>query len=53
MTHDFHPERKTLHRPSQTLAYLEAGPLDGPPLIFVHGWPARTWRHQVTPPPRE
>ncbi|MGV9249120.1 alpha/beta fold hydrolase [Streptomyces sp. NPDC003710] len=49
MTHDFHTERKTLHRPSQTLAYPEAGPLDGPPLIFVHGWPALAWawRHQM------
>ncbi|MEU6095033.1 alpha/beta hydrolase [Streptomyces sp. NPDC047079] len=49
MTHDFHPERRTLHRPRQVLAHLSAGPLDGPPLIFVHGWPALawTWRHQM------
>lgn len=36
--------------PAHTTAYLEAGPPDGPLLIFVHGWPAiaLTWRHQLT-----
>lgn len=31
-------------------AYLEAGPADGPLMIFVHGWPAigRIWRKQMT-----
>ncbi|WP_159872184.1 alpha/beta fold hydrolase [Novosphingobium sp. 9U] len=31
------------------LAYLAAGPTDGPLLIFVHGWPelAISWRHQL------
>lgn len=30
-------------------AYLEAGPADGPLMIFVHGWPGLglIWRHQL------
>jgi pimeloyl-ACP methyl ester carboxylesterase len=33
----------------QTTSYLAAGPLDGPMLIFVHGWPelSISWRHQL------
>lgn len=29
--------------------YLAAGPKDGPPIIFVHGWPelSISWRHQL------
>ena len=29
--------------------YFEAGPTDGPLLVFVHGFPATglTWRHQL------
>ena len=29
--------------------YLAAGPLDGPLIVFVHGWPelAISWRHQL------
>jgi pimeloyl-ACP methyl ester carboxylesterase len=29
--------------------YLSSGPLDGPLLIFVHGWPelSFSWRHQI------
>lgn len=29
--------------------YLAAGPIDGPVIIFVHGWPelAISWRHQL------
>jgi pimeloyl-ACP methyl ester carboxylesterase len=32
-----------------TTAYLACGPADGPPLIFVHGWPelSTSWRHQI------
>jgi pimeloyl-ACP methyl ester carboxylesterase len=32
-----------------TTFYLAAGPLDGPPLIFLHGWPelSHSWRHQL------
>jgi pimeloyl-ACP methyl ester carboxylesterase len=31
----------------QRICYLEAGPRDGPLLIFIHGWPelAVSWRH--------
>lgn len=30
--------------------YLEAGPADGSPIIFLHGWPelAISWRHQLS-----
>lgn len=33
----------------KTLSYLEAGPQDGPLLIFIHGWPAiaETWKPQL------
>ena len=29
--------------------YLAAGPEDGPPVIFIHGWPelSLSWRHQL------
>tara|TARA_R110002096_G_scaffold35718_12_gene100471 strand:+ start:1857 stop:2885 length:1029 start_codon:yes stop_codon:yes gene_type:complete len=29
--------------------YLAAGPADGPPVIFCHGWPelSHSWRHQL------
>jgi len=32
-----------------TTFYLAAGPRDGPPIIFLHGWPelSRSWRHQL------
>ncbi|WP_248490319.1 alpha/beta hydrolase [Tsukamurella sp. PLM1] len=32
-----------------TTAYLASGPVDGPLLVFVHGWPelGYTWRHQL------
>jgi len=32
-----------------TTFYLAAGPKDGPPLLFLHGWPelSRSWRHQL------
>lgn len=33
----------------ETTFYLEAGPKDGPLIIFLHGWPdvAETWKHQL------
>ena len=32
-----------------TTFYLDAGAADGPPIVFVHGWPelSRSWRHQL------
>jgi len=32
-----------------TTFYLAAGPVDGPPVIFCHGWPelSISWRHQL------
>lgn len=32
-----------------TTGYLAAGPLDGPLIVFVHGWPelSISWRHQL------
>lgn len=32
-----------------TTGYLQAGPSDGPLIIFCHGWPelSRSWRHQL------
>lgn len=35
--------------PRHTTFYLACGPADGPPLIFVHGWPelSLSWRHQL------
>jgi len=39
----------SLVTPAQTTSYLEAGPEDGPLLVFVHGWPglASTWHYQL------
>jgi soluble epoxide hydrolase / lipid-phosphate phosphatase len=41
--------RNVLVTPAQTTSYLEAGPEDGPLLVFVHGWPglASTWHYQL------
>jgi len=35
--------------PRHSTFYLAAGPMDGPPIIFVHGWPelSISWRHQL------
>lgn len=35
--------------PRHTTWYLDAGPVDGPLIIFTHGWPERSisWRHQL------
>lgn len=40
--HTFKSDRHTTH-------FLAAGPVDGPLLVFVHGWPelAISWRHQL------
>ncbi len=39
----------TVRTARHTTAYLAAGPVDGPPIVFVHGWPelAISWRHQM------
>src|SRR5271168_3992846 len=31
---------KTVTTPTLEIAYLEAGPADGPPVILMHGWPS-------------
>src|SRR5262245_46018162 len=40
-----HVAKSTRH----TTFYLAAGPREGPPMIFVHGWPelSHSWRHQL------
>jgi len=39
----------TVRTARHTTAYLAAGPVDGPLIVFVHGWPelAISWRHQL------
>jgi hypothetical protein len=39
----------TVKSGSHATFYLAAGPLDGPLIVFVHGWPelAISWRHQL------
>jgi soluble epoxide hydrolase / lipid-phosphate phosphatase len=41
--------RNRLTGPWHTTSYLEAGPENGPLLVFVHGWPglASTWHYQL------
>lgn len=40
---------ETLTTARHTTGYLAAGPADGTPMIFVHGWPelSWSWRHQL------
>jgi hypothetical protein len=39
----------TFSSPRQKTFYLEAGPIDGPLIFFVHGWPeiGLMWRFQM------
>jgi cis-3-alkyl-4-acyloxetan-2-one decarboxylase len=43
------PAIKHLQVDGARLAYLEAGPRDGEPVVLLHGYPAnhRCWRHQI------
>ena len=44
------PYTRLNHRTARhTTSYLAAGPIDGPLIIFLHGWPelAVSWRHQL------
>lgn len=40
---------QTFSTPRHTSFCLACGPADGPPMIFVHGWPelSLSWRHQI------
>ncbi|MCU1684049.1 MAG: uncharacterized protein JWQ81_4788 [Amycolatopsis sp.] len=41
--------RNSTAGPAGRISYLAAGPVDGPLIVFVHGWPAiaETWRPQL------
>src|ERR1700733_1255275 len=43
------PTARTFSSPRHTTRYWEAGPVDGPLMIFVHGWPeiGLMWRTQL------
>lgn len=43
------PTSKTFQSPRHRTAYLEAGPADGPLMMFLHGWPELgiVWRAQM------
>jgi pimeloyl-ACP methyl ester carboxylesterase len=42
-------EARTFRSPRHTTSYWEAGPVDGPLMMFIHGWPeiGLIWRAQV------
>jgi soluble epoxide hydrolase / lipid-phosphate phosphatase len=49
MSVDIPVTEHTVKTERHTTFYLAAGPANGPPVIFVHGWPelAFSWRHQL------
>lgn len=46
----YFPIEKICKTQRHTSFFYEAGPVDGTPIIFVHGWPelALSWRHQLS-----
>ncbi len=40
---------RTVSTPRHTTRYIECGPVDGPPMIFLHGWPSISlmWHAQM------
>ncbi len=42
---------KTVETPTLEIAYLEAGPADGPPVILLHGWPSDPHDWDAVVPP--
>jgi pimeloyl-ACP methyl ester carboxylesterase len=42
---------KTIRTPTLEIAYLEAGPPDGPPIILLHGWPSDPHDYDGVVPP--
>jgi pimeloyl-ACP methyl ester carboxylesterase len=45
------PMTKTVRTPKLEIAYQETGPVDGPPVILLHGWPSdpHDWDSVVPP----